>query len=55
MSALNPIDLRNEKTTLFFFKCPKVLKNSFLSTFMGFMCPKPHFYGSLKPQNGFIK
>jgi hypothetical protein len=30
-------------------------KNSFLSTFMGFMGPKPHFYGSHKPQNEFVK
>ena len=43
----------NEQTTLLFIKCPKFPKTSFLSTYMGFMGPKPCFYGSLKPQMGF--
>ena len=44
-----------EKNTFIYKNIQKYPKTSFSSTFMSFTGPKPHFYVSLKPQNGFIK
>ena len=53
MYFLDPID-PIKKPTFIYKNVQKYPKNEFLSTFMGFMGPKPHFYGSHKPQIRFI-
>ena len=44
----------NEKEHLY-LDISKSIPKSILSTFIVFMGPQPNCYGSLKPQNGFIK